>query len=175
MLKCSKIAFYRSNIEHTFWFHWVCMGKDMYVYMYMYRALFDTVTNRLPSISIHFWQMRYTEKVSVWPVGFAGHVKVESPVCKEGKVVGFHTGFKGKSFVEMAGWLCKKLPLWTSANFWQCSQRGWLYSDQCLHTRNWRKPWLGWNVNKYVLANYTLMYIHPSHCIDAEKHYPNNL
>ena len=79
------------------------MGK-ICIYLYTYKALFDQVTvKRLPSISMHFWQMRYTEKVSVWPVGLAGHVKVESPVCKEGKVVGFRTGFKRKFSVEMAG------------------------------------------------------------------------
>ena len=55
--------------------------------------------------------MRYTKNVSIWPVGFAGQMKVESPICNEGKVVGFHTGFQRKFAVDMAGKHCNKLLL----------------------------------------------------------------
>lgn len=35
--------------------------------------------------------MRYTKKVSVWPVGLVGGLKWEGPICKDGSVVKFYT------------------------------------------------------------------------------------
>ena len=39
-------------------------------------------------------QMRYTKKVSVWPVGLVGGLKWEGPICKDGSVVKFYTLWK---------------------------------------------------------------------------------
>ena len=33
--------------------------------------------------------MRYTKKVSVWPVGLVGNLKWEGPICKNGSVIKF--------------------------------------------------------------------------------------
>lgn len=38
--------------------------------------------------------MRYTRKVSVWPVGLVGGLKWEGPICRDGKVIRFHTDFE---------------------------------------------------------------------------------
>lgn len=50
-------------------------------------------------------QMRYTKKVSVWPVGLVGAMKFERPVVENGKVVRFHTGWRpNRPFpIDMAG------------------------------------------------------------------------
>lgn len=37
--------------------------------------------------------MRYTKKVSVWPVGIVGALVWEGPICKNGKVIQFRTSF----------------------------------------------------------------------------------
>lgn len=41
-----------------------------------------------------FEQMRYTKKISVWPVGLVGGLKWEGPICKDGSVVKFYTLWK---------------------------------------------------------------------------------
>lgn len=53
----------------------------------------------------HPSQMRYTQKVSVWPVGLVGGMKFERPVVENGKVVRFHTGWRpNRPFpIDMAG------------------------------------------------------------------------
>lgn len=38
--------------------------------------------------------MRYTKKISVWPVGIVGGLKWEGPICKDGSVVKFYTLWK---------------------------------------------------------------------------------
>ena len=38
--------------------------------------------------------MRYTKKISVWPVGLVGGLKWEGPICKDGSVVKFYTLWK---------------------------------------------------------------------------------
>ncbi len=38
-----------------------------------------------------FDEMRYTDKVSVWPVGLVGYLRYESPIVKHGKVTGWFT------------------------------------------------------------------------------------
>ncbi|KAA0202195.1 hypothetical protein HAZT_HAZT006318 [Hyalella azteca] len=51
-------------------------------------------------------QIRFTEKVSMFPVGLIGKLSVSSPVLnKEGKVIGFYDGWPaGRKFqVDMAG------------------------------------------------------------------------
>lgn len=52
-----------------------------------------------------FEQMRYTKKVSVWPVGLVGGLKWEGPICKDGSVVRFYTMWEpGRPMpVDMAG------------------------------------------------------------------------
>ena len=35
--------------------------------------------------------MRFTKKVSVWPVGIVGYLRYERPIVKSGKVVGWFT------------------------------------------------------------------------------------
>ncbi|XP_062849282.1 galactosylgalactosylxylosylprotein 3-beta-glucuronosyltransferase 3 [Trichomycterus rosablanca] len=52
-----------------------------------------------------FEEMRYTQKVSVWPVGLVGAMKFERPVVENGKVVRFHTGWQpSRPFpIDMAG------------------------------------------------------------------------
>ena len=37
--------------------------------------------------------MRWTRKVSVWPVGLVGGLKWEGPVCENGKVIKFWTAW----------------------------------------------------------------------------------
>ena len=51
--------------------------------------------------------MRYTHKVSVWPVGLVGYLRYETPVLKNGKVSGvvlcsiyFKPGLKFSNFVK---------------------------------------------------------------------------
>ncbi|XP_041926066.1 galactosylgalactosylxylosylprotein 3-beta-glucuronosyltransferase 3 [Alosa sapidissima] len=52
-----------------------------------------------------FEEMRYTQGVSVWPVGLVGGMRFESPVVDGGKVVRFHTGWRpNRPFpIDMAG------------------------------------------------------------------------
>ena len=49
--------------------------------------------------------MRYTKKVSIWPVGLAGGLKAEGPICKNGRVISWHAGWSpNRKFpVDMAG------------------------------------------------------------------------
>lgn len=49
--------------------------------------------------------MRYTKKVSVWPVGLSGGLKWEGPVCKNGSIIKFYTAWKPERPlpVDMAG------------------------------------------------------------------------
>ncbi|XP_076335235.1 galactosylgalactosylxylosylprotein 3-beta-glucuronosyltransferase S-like isoform X2 [Tachypleus tridentatus] len=52
-----------------------------------------------------FEEMRWTKKVSVWPVGLASKYSISSPIVQDGKVIGFHDGFKRSRLfaVDMAG------------------------------------------------------------------------
>ncbi|KAG7169038.1 galactosylgalactosylxylosylprotein 3-beta-glucuronosyltransferase P-like isoform X2 [Homarus americanus] len=52
-----------------------------------------------------FQQMRWTRKVSMFPVGLVTKLGVSTPIVKEGKVVGFYDGWiaKRKFPVDMAG------------------------------------------------------------------------
>ncbi|XP_063220074.1 galactosylgalactosylxylosylprotein 3-beta-glucuronosyltransferase S isoform X2 [Bacillus rossius redtenbacheri] len=52
-----------------------------------------------------FDEIRYTKKVSMFPVGLIGDYSVSSPVLKEGKVVGFFDSWPSKRMfpVDMAG------------------------------------------------------------------------
>ncbi|KRF85173.1 galactosylgalactosylxylosylprotein 3-beta-glucuronosyltransferase P isoform X3 [Drosophila virilis] len=52
-----------------------------------------------------FEQMRYTKKVSMWPVGLVTKTGVSSPIIREGKLDGYYDGWIGgrKYPVDMAG------------------------------------------------------------------------
>ncbi|XP_036326182.1 galactosylgalactosylxylosylprotein 3-beta-glucuronosyltransferase P-like isoform X1 [Rhagoletis pomonella] len=52
-----------------------------------------------------FEQMRYTKKVSMWPVGLVTKYGVSSPIIRDGKITGFYDGWIGgrKYPVDMAG------------------------------------------------------------------------
>ena len=62
--------------------------------------------------------MRFTKKVSVWPVGLVGYLRYESPVVKEGKVVSWITAWKpGRTFAtDMAGFAVSTSLLMKSSN-----------------------------------------------------------
>ena len=50
-------------------------------------------------------QMRYTRKVSIWPVGLSGGIRFEGPTCKEGRVTGWYAawGRERPYPIDMAG------------------------------------------------------------------------
>ncbi|XP_067642520.1 galactosylgalactosylxylosylprotein 3-beta-glucuronosyltransferase P isoform X2 [Eurosta solidaginis] len=52
-----------------------------------------------------FDQMRYTKKVSMWPVGLVTKFGISTPIIRNGKIVGFYDGWIGgrKFPVDMAG------------------------------------------------------------------------
>uniref|UniRef100_A0A0K8URJ5 Galactosylgalactosylxylosylprotein 3-beta-glucuronosyltransferase n=1 Tax=Bactrocera latifrons TaxID=174628 RepID=A0A0K8URJ5_BACLA len=52
-----------------------------------------------------FEQMRYTQKVSMWPVGLVTKFGVSTPIIRDGKITGFYDGWIGgrKFPVDMAG------------------------------------------------------------------------
>uniref|UniRef100_A0A336MAY7 Galactosylgalactosylxylosylprotein 3-beta-glucuronosyltransferase n=2 Tax=Culicoides sonorensis TaxID=179676 RepID=A0A336MAY7_CULSO len=52
-----------------------------------------------------FTEMRFTKKVSMWPVGLVGKYGVSSPIVKNGTIIGFYDGWVGgrKFPVDMAG------------------------------------------------------------------------
>lgn len=49
--------------------------------------------------------MRYTKRVSMWPVGLITKLGVSSPIVRDGKFIGFYDGWiAGRKFpVDMAG------------------------------------------------------------------------
>ena len=49
--------------------------------------------------------MRYTNKISVWPVGLVGYLRYERPLVKHNKVVGWFTAWKPERLfaTDMAG------------------------------------------------------------------------
>ncbi|XP_031570191.1 galactosylgalactosylxylosylprotein 3-beta-glucuronosyltransferase 2-like isoform X2 [Actinia tenebrosa] len=52
-----------------------------------------------------FEEMRFIKRVGIWPVAFTGAARWSGPVCKNGKVIGFHNNWKPwRSFpIDMAG------------------------------------------------------------------------
>lgn len=52
-----------------------------------------------------FLQMRYTKKVSMWPVGLCTKYGISSPIVRNGSFAGFYDGWEaGRKFpVDMAG------------------------------------------------------------------------
>ena len=49
--------------------------------------------------------MRWTKKVSMWPVGLVTGLALSSPILRNGRMIGFYDGFQGgrKFPVDMAG------------------------------------------------------------------------
>ncbi|XP_052767592.1 galactosylgalactosylxylosylprotein 3-beta-glucuronosyltransferase 3-like [Mya arenaria] len=50
-----------------------------------------------------FEEMRYTKKMSVWPVGLVAGIRYEAPKVRNGKVVGWHTSLPRNISTDMAG------------------------------------------------------------------------
>jgi len=75
-----------------------------------------------------FEEMRFTKKVSVWPVAFVGEIKYEKPIVSKGKVVDWFVtwGEKRPFPIDMAGFAVNLnlLLLHPSARFSQFVARG---------------------------------------------------
>ncbi|XP_026072196.1 galactosylgalactosylxylosylprotein 3-beta-glucuronosyltransferase 3 [Carassius auratus] len=84
-----------------------------------------------------FEEMRYTYRVSVWPVGLVGGMKFERPVVEDGKVVRFHTGWRpNRPFpMDMAGFAVSLRFILTTpqARFDGDAQMGFLESSFLQH------------------------------------------
>ncbi|MCL4146533.1 UNVERIFIED_CONTAM: hypothetical protein GTU68_058193 [Idotea baltica] len=81
-----------------------------------------------------FNEMRYTQVVSIWPVGLVGGVLVERPsVNTEGKVVGWRVGWRSNRpfAIDMAGFAVNLgfLMRHPEVKFWDKSKRGFIESD----------------------------------------------
>ncbi|XP_069750298.1 galactosylgalactosylxylosylprotein 3-beta-glucuronosyltransferase 3 isoform X1 [Narcine bancroftii] len=80
-----------------------------------------------------FDEMRWTKRVSVWPVGLVGGMRFEGPLVEQDKVVGFHTGWKpNRPFpIDMAGFAVALQLLLANreAGFDPQAERGYLESS----------------------------------------------
>ena len=45
------------------------------------------------TLFLFYLQMRWIQSVGVWPVAFTGGVRWAGPVCKAGRVIGFHANW----------------------------------------------------------------------------------
>ena len=45
------------------------------------------------TLFILYFQMRWIQGVGVWPVAFTGGVRWAGPICKAGRVIGFHANW----------------------------------------------------------------------------------
>ncbi|XP_052093947.1 galactosylgalactosylxylosylprotein 3-beta-glucuronosyltransferase 2-like [Mytilus californianus] len=61
-----------------------------------------------------FEEMRYTKKLSMWPVGFSGKMRLEKPIVKDGKVTNFSAWWSNHRVfpVDMAGFAINTDVLW---------------------------------------------------------------
>ena len=50
------------------------------------------------SLSLSLTQMKETKGVSVWPVAFSGGVKIEGPLCKDGVIDKWHSGWGSERY-----------------------------------------------------------------------------
>ena len=77
--------------------------------------------------------MRYTEKVAVWPVGICGGLRFEGPLCRDGKVTGWHTVWElERPFpLDMAGFAVglRLLLVRKEAKMNQYAKRGYVESS----------------------------------------------
>ncbi|KAG1661548.1 Galactosylgalactosylxylosylprotein 3-beta-glucuronosyltransferase 3 [Nymphon striatum] len=75
-------------------------------------------TARMLNNSLTF--MRSTKKVSTWPVGLVGGLMVETPLVKDGKVVGFNADFapKRKYAADMASFAVSVELLVAKSHVW---------------------------------------------------------
>ncbi|XP_067877662.1 galactosylgalactosylxylosylprotein 3-beta-glucuronosyltransferase 3 isoform X2 [Heterodontus francisci] len=80
-----------------------------------------------------FDEMRWTKRVSVWPVGLVGGLRFERPLVENGKVVGFYTAWKpNRPFpMDMAGFAVALQLLLANreARFDISAERGYLESS----------------------------------------------
>lgn len=107
--------------------------------------------------------MRYTKKVSVWPVGLVGGLKWEGPICKDGSVIKFYTLWKPERPmpVDMAGFAVNvQLVIDNpSAVMDTFASRGYLESSivSKLATREEFEPLAG-NCKQVILCSYLYYY-----------------
>ena len=77
--------------------------------------------------------MRYTKKISVWPVGFTGGLLYESPILENNKVVGWRAAWKpDRPFAtDMAGFAINTQMLFDNPEhrFRTSARRGHLETD----------------------------------------------
>ena len=57
-----------------------------------------------PSLPLSLTQMKETKGVSVWPVAFSGGVKIEGPLCKDGVIDKWHSGWGSERYNYRARW-----------------------------------------------------------------------
>ncbi|XP_028658557.1 galactosylgalactosylxylosylprotein 3-beta-glucuronosyltransferase 3 [Erpetoichthys calabaricus] len=80
-----------------------------------------------------FQEMRFTKRVSVWPVGLVGGMRFERPLVENGKVTGFYTAWKpNRPFpMDMAGFAISLQLLLANptAHFHLEAERGYLESS----------------------------------------------
>ncbi|XP_007442136.1 galactosylgalactosylxylosylprotein 3-beta-glucuronosyltransferase 3 isoform X1 [Python bivittatus] len=80
-----------------------------------------------------FDEIRFTKRVSVWPVGLVGGLRFERPLVENGKVVGFYTAWKpNRPFpIDMAGFAVALSLLLANreARFDLLAERGYLESS----------------------------------------------
>lgn len=78
--------------------------SDKHTIIYKLLFTFTCKTTRTLYDFMLFTQMRWTKKVSVWPVALSGGARWAGPVVSGGKVTGFHTNWaKDRKFpIDMA-------------------------------------------------------------------------
>jgi len=89
--------------------------------------------------------MRYTQKVSMWPVGLCTRTGLSTPIVKNGQLIGFYDGWiAGRKFpVDMAGFAVSvKFLLEVSQRFntyvYVCSYFNWIPKKKSIkkHKKN---------------------------------------
>ncbi|XP_071158804.1 galactosylgalactosylxylosylprotein 3-beta-glucuronosyltransferase 1-like [Mytilus edulis] len=76
-----------------------------------------------------FTEMRYTKKISVWPVGFVSEKKYQTPILENGKVIKFDAwNTKHRKFpIDMAGFALNTKTFYFNDDlyFWKSFQEGY--------------------------------------------------
>lgn len=98
------------------------------------RSSRDDLASYVPKYTtcILLLQIRATKIVSIWPVAFAAKLYYEGPLCVQGGVTAWHTGYaKDRDFpIDMAGFAVNlKLILEHSGAQFRQSRSGWLETD----------------------------------------------
>ena len=96
----------RTIYRRCYIWHIMILTSPCFIY-YICKLLITakTAVSIYSLFTVIIFQMRYTNKVSIWPVAFAGGLLAEGPKCKSGRVTGFHTSWapNRKFPVDMAG------------------------------------------------------------------------